>query len=172
MCDAYKTSQPAQDPAAKSTTHHHTEVHNGTATIPRSTPAIVPGGHFAMPDFIPRPLPPPSSSQSRPSQSRCQTAYVVFLGINNSSGVFQKYKDAVKLMPIGFHGGLMRAFMNYNAARSHYLECVYSGVIEVLKADENESTFYIVTKGFEPGVYKKRCVFFPFSRRLSYGLGT
>ncbi|KAF9063510.1 hypothetical protein BDP27DRAFT_1200966, partial [Rhodocollybia butyracea] len=51
---------------------------------------------------------------------------------------------------------IVSPFMNYDVAVSHYMECLHTGVIDVLKADETPTTFYDVTKGFEPGVYRKR----------------
>ncbi|KAF9024152.1 hypothetical protein BDP27DRAFT_1438276 [Rhodocollybia butyracea] len=123
-----RTQKPAQQP-----------------TVPLSLPPIVPGTQFVMPDFAPRPFVPESNN----------TPAFVFLGINKTSGVFCTFAEAEAIAPPRFRDRLLKSFMNYEAAMSHYKECVTTGVIAMLKEDETPNTVYIVTQGFEPGVFQK-----------------
>ncbi|KAF9070989.1 hypothetical protein BDP27DRAFT_1362219 [Rhodocollybia butyracea] len=119
--------------------------------VPQTTPAIVPGGRFIMPGFVLR------QHMAQPSNPPAeQTSYVVFLGVNKASGVFRTYQEMLAVAPLNFRPRLVESFMNYSAAKNHYLECLHTGVIGLLKEEEGPNTIYIVTKGFEPGVYQKR----------------
>ncbi|KAF9062690.1 hypothetical protein BDP27DRAFT_1368662 [Rhodocollybia butyracea] len=135
-------------------------------SYPQTIPQITPGGRFEMPEF--RPPIPPQASDSIPTLPSTTApvsstdAFVVFLGINNSSGVFRHYQStsncvgADSLVPLTFKGGIMMGFMNFDAAVKHFQECLASGVIKLLKAPETAKTVYIVTKGRQPGVYRRR----------------
>ncbi|KAE9407664.1 hypothetical protein BT96DRAFT_933099 [Gymnopus androsaceus JB14] len=86
-------------------------------------------------------------------------AYVVYLGINQSSGFYHRYQDtnsspgAESIAPAGLHGQLLKSFPTVQAVKSAYEECLQTGVLALLREEEMENTVYIVTKEFEPGVY-------------------
>lgn len=125
--------------------------------IPRTVPTIVSGGQFPMPLFV---APPPQPRLDIPENSG--PAYVVYLGTHNSSGFFRYYRStneitgADSIAPSAFSGRLIKSFPTVQAARSTYNECLQTGVLNLLTLVETSETVYIVTKGFEPGVYKSK----------------
>lgn len=112
-----------------------------------------------MPPFV------PSRPQDRldvPENSG--PAFVVYLGQNQTSGFFLHYnsKDNVpgadSIAPLNFRGRLIHSFPTVQAAKSTYEECMRTGVLAMLRLQETKDTIYIVTKGFEPGVYMSKYV--------------
>ncbi|KAE9399176.1 hypothetical protein BT96DRAFT_776208, partial [Gymnopus androsaceus JB14] len=63
-----------------------------------------------------------------------------------------------------FRARLIKSFPTVQAAQSTYQECVHTGVLALLRVQESQNTVYVVTKGFQPGVYTSR------KNALAYGL--
>ncbi|KAE9404869.1 hypothetical protein BT96DRAFT_813031 [Gymnopus androsaceus JB14] len=71
---------------------------------------------------------------------------------------------AETIAPANFPGRLVKSFPTVQAAKSTYQECLQTGVLGLLAQEDTKTTVYIVTKGFEPGVYASR------KNALKYGL--
>ncbi|KAE9392705.1 hypothetical protein BT96DRAFT_797236, partial [Gymnopus androsaceus JB14] len=63
-----------------------------------------------------------------------------------------------------FSGCLLKSFPTVQAAQSTYQECLQTGVLMLLALKKMQNTVYIVTKGFQPGVYTTK------KNVLAYGL--
>lgn len=89
-------------------------------------------------------------------------AYVVFIGTNHSSGYFRHFHNTADMLgaesiaPQSFRGSLVQSFPTVQAAKSTYHECLQTGVLALLAREVTKGTVYIVTKGFEPGVYTSK----------------
>lgn len=125
--------------------------------VPRAIPNIVPGGAFVMPEFgSPYPKPPLDVPENS------GPAFVVYLGTNGSSGFFRYFSNADDVLgaesiaPFSLRGRLIKLFPTVQAARSTYHECLQTGVLAMLARNDTQNTVYIVTKGFEPGVYTSK----------------
>lgn len=135
-----------------------------------------------MPGFLPRPQQPPLDTPENSGP-----AYVVYLGQSKSSGFYRRYRNSNEelgvesIAPTSFHSRLVKSFPTVQAAESTYQECLQTGVLALLALDETPNTVYIVTKGYQPGVYTSKYVSLrlPFSSSeltscrmnvLAYGL--
>ncbi|KAE9385583.1 hypothetical protein BT96DRAFT_840543 [Gymnopus androsaceus JB14] len=118
-----------------------------------------------MPSFGPWPQQPPTN---HPGNSG--PVYVVYLGKGNASGFYHHYDSADdcvgadSIAPPNFHGRLIKSFPTVQAGRSVYKECFQTGILGLLAEPVTKSMVYIVTKGFEPGVYTTK------KAMLSHGL--
>ncbi|KAE9384971.1 hypothetical protein BT96DRAFT_1007507 [Gymnopus androsaceus JB14] len=110
-----------------------------------------------MPTFIPRPLQPHTNVPEN-----LGPAFVVYLGESSQSGFFRCYSNSVNepgaksIAPVLFRGRLIKSFLTVQAARSTYQECLHTGILAMLTAEQTAKTVYIVTKGFELSVYTSR----------------
>ena len=126
--------------------------------MPERLPEIIPGGRFTMPTFIPRPQLPRTDIPENSGP-----AYVVYFGQDSTSGFFRHYSNsdhelgAESIVPASFRARLIKSFPTVQVAQSTYQECVHTGVLALFRVQESQNTVYVVTKGFQPGVYTSRC---------------
>lgn len=111
-----------------------------------------------MPKFLPRPSLPRTDVPENAGP-----AFVVYFGQDNTSGFFRRYSNSDKelgaesIAPMSFHARLVKSFPTVQAAQSTYQECLHTGVLALLRVPETKNMVYVVTKGFQPGIYTSRC---------------